>query len=298
LPNKAYDTETATMRRLDFRADPQGRSGWSALDMARLLMGLHILRTHYPDYRDRITKLVARWNLSQLEQDGWLMGGMATPDGKIQRVQEGRLGYEQYAAAILRLWGINAKNAQSHPPTRSITLDGIAVEVDQRHFSNSGASNYLTSDPYLMWGLELGLPSTVQPQVENLLKLQSQRFQRTGILTAVNEDALDREPYFLYYSIHVNGKDWQPVNSHGVNSELRFLSTKAAFAWYALMPNHAYTQTLRQSVQSLADRGRGYFSGRYENRRHGINTAMNVNTNALILESLLYQARNGQPLAH
>ncbi|HBE33862.1 MAG TPA: hypothetical protein DD990_21745, partial [Cyanobacteria bacterium UBA11368] len=37
LPNKAYSTDTAQMRRLDNTPDPRGTSGWSALDMARFL---------------------------------------------------------------------------------------------------------------------------------------------------------------------------------------------------------------------------------------------------------------------
>ncbi|WP_141105934.1 DUF3131 domain-containing protein [Nodularia sp. NIES-3585] len=36
----------------------------------------------------------------------------------------------------------------------------------------------------------------------------------------------------------------------------------------------------------LAGTNKGYFSGRYENRQLRINTSLNVNTNAVILESL------------
>ncbi len=298
LPNKAYDTQTARMCRLDFRADPKGESGWSALDLARLLLGLHILRSHYPEFRPQINRIVQRWDLSKLEKAGWLYGSIPAANGQLQRVQEGRLGYEQYAATILQLWGIEATQALEHPPTLPIEVDGVPMQVDQRQLSNSGASNYLTNDPYLLWALELGLPDRVKPQVENLLKVQEQRFDRSQILTAVNEDSLDRPPYFLYYSVHANGKNWQPVSAHGkVYPQLGFLSTKAAFAWAALKPRSPYAQKLRQSVRSLADAQRGYFSGRYENTKYGINAAMNVNTNAVILESLLYEARGESPLA-
>ncbi len=79
--------------------------------------------------------------------------------------------------------------------------------------------------------------------------------------------------------------------------QLRFISTKAAFAWQALMPNDSYTSILRKAVENLGNQNRGYLSGRYENSNLGVNTAIDVNTNAVILESLLYQARSGQPLA-
>jgi hypothetical protein len=253
LPNKAYNTRTAQMRQLNDSPDPKGRSGWSALDMARFLLGLHVLRTHYPEYSDRINRIVTRWKLSQLVKDGWLQGGIPEAGGQIRKVQEGRLGYEQYAAHSLKLWNIEANNALNNPPVKSVQVDGIALQVDQRNLSNSGATNYLTNDPYLLWGLELGWPDDLMPQVQNLLKAQAQRFHRTGILTAVNEDSLNRPPYFLYYNVYANGQPWQVINTSGKTyPQLRFLSTKAAFSWFALMSGHTYTKLLRDFVQNLA----------------------------------------------
>jgi hypothetical protein len=298
VPNKAYSTTTAQMRQLDNTPDPNGTSGWSALDTARFLMGLHVLRSHYPEYRDRINLIVERWKISQLVKDGWLYGNIPDSKGQTRLFQEGRLGYEQYAAHSLQLWGIEAKNALHNPPVQTIEVDGIPFQIDQRNLENSGATNYLTNDPYLLWGLELGWSDAVKPQVLNLLKVQAQRFERTQILTAVNEDSLDRPPYFLYYSVYANGQPWNAVSSRGKSyPQLRFISTKAAFAWQALMPNDSYTSILRKAVENLGNQNRGYLSGRYENSNLGVNTAIDVNTNAVILESLLYQARSGQPLA-
>ncbi|MCC5603042.1 DUF3131 domain-containing protein [Nostoc favosum] len=59
LPNKAYSTRTAQMRQLNHTPDPKGTSGWSALDMARFLLGLHVMRSHYPEYSDHINRIVA-----------------------------------------------------------------------------------------------------------------------------------------------------------------------------------------------------------------------------------------------
>jgi len=307
VPNKAYSTTTAEMRRLNNTPDPKGTSGWSALDTARFLMGLHVLRSHYPEHSDspngdsfaaRINRLVQGWDVSQLVQDGWLYGNIPTANEQIRLFQEGRLGYEQYAAHSLQLWGLKAENALYNPPVQTVEVDGIPLQVDQRNLENSGAANYLTNDPYLLWGLELGWTDEVMPQVLNLLKVQQQRFERTQILTAVNENSLDRPPYFLYYSVYANGQPWSAINPRGkAYPQLRFLSTKAAFAWEALMPNESYATTLREAVQNLTDQNRGYLSGRYENSRLGSNAAIDVNTNAVILESLLYKARGGRPLA-
>ncbi len=298
LPNKAYSTRTGEMRKLDNTPDPKGTSGWSALDTARFLMGLHVLRTHYPEYREQINRIVERWGLSKLEKDGWLYGNIPDSKGQTRLFQEGRLGYEQYAAHSLKLWGIEAENALNNPPVQTVEVDGISLQVDRRNLANSGATNYLTNEPYLLWGLELGWNEAVKPQVLNLLRVQVQRFERTKILTAVNEDSLDRPPYFLYYSIYANGQPWNATSSKGKPyPQLKFLSTKAAFAWGALMPTDSYASTLREAVQNLANQNRGYFSGRYENSRLGMNDSIDVNTNAVILESLLYQARGSRPLA-
>ncbi|HBE32065.1 MAG TPA: hypothetical protein DD990_12235, partial [Cyanobacteria bacterium UBA11368] len=266
-------------------------------DMARFLMGLRVLRSHYPQYQARCDRIVAKWNLSQLVKDGWLQGGIPGSNGRIRLVQEGRFGYEQYAAHSLKLWNIEAVNALNNPPVRTIQIDGIELQVDQRNLTNSNASNYLTNDPYLLWGLELGWHHTIKPHVINLFKVQAKRFETTGILTAVNEDSIDRPPYFLYYSVYANGQYWMPINIEGRTfPHLRLLSTKAAFAWAALMPNEPYAKKLRESVQNLAAPNRGYLAGRYENHRLGVNNAIDVNTNAVILESLLYQARGGSSL--
>lgn len=298
LPHKAYDTKTAKMLGLNMRPDPRGSNGYSALDVARLLGSLHIFRTHYPELRSQIERIVDRWSLSQLVQDGQIYGISRDAQGKLQRVQEGRSGYEQYAAYTLRLWGLEAQHAIYAPPSDWVEVEGDLVEIDRRNLNNSGASNYLTNDPYLLLAMELGLPEPLERQVNTLFEVQEKRYRRTGILTAVNEDSLDRFPYFLYYNVYANGRIWAPITSRGkVYSNLRFLSTKAAFAWHALKPEDPYAQKLRQSVQNLADKGRGYYSGRYEDPRYVNNVAMNVNTNAIILESILYRLRKGRPLA-
>ena len=298
LPNKAYSTITGEMMKLNNTPDPNGTSGWSALDLSRLLIALHTLRTHYPKYQTKIERIVDEWDLNKLEQDGWLQGGIPDKNGKINYYQEGRLGYEQYAAKGLQLWGIKAINALNNPPTEEIEVDGTTLKVDRRDYANSNAGNYLTNDPYFLWGLELGWAETDKQQVAKLLQAQEQRYKRTGILTAVNEDSLDRPPYFLYYSVYANGDRWNATNSQGKSfQKLKFLSTKAAFTASALFPDKPYTQSLKQAVAKTAVKNRGYPGGIYEDKNLGINKVFNVNTNAVILESLLYQSRDNCPLS-
>jgi Protein of unknown function (DUF3131) len=297
LPNKAYSTTTAQMRKLNDTPDPQGRSGWSGLDVSRFLLGLHVLRTKYPEYTDRVNKLVARWDLQKLVRNGQIYGGIPAQKGVINYFQEGRLGYEQYAARSLQLWNLQATEALDKPPVETVQIDGIPLQIDRRNLKNSGASNYLTNDPYLLWGLELGWTEAVKPQAQNLLKVQAQRFQRTGILTAVNEDSIVKPPYFLYYSVYANGKNWEALaDGNRSYPQLKFASTKAGFGWSFLMPEDAYARKLRSTFQTLSDPNRGYFSGLYENPKLGKNKAIDLNTNAAILEGLLYRARGDKPI--
>ncbi len=298
LPNKAYSTTTGEMMKLDNTPDPNGTSGWSALDTSRLLVALHTLRTHYPEHQSQVEQIVSNWDLTKLEKDGWLQGGIPAKNGKINYYQEGRLGYEQYAAKGLELWGIKADNALNNPPTQEIEVAGNTLKVDRRNYTNSNAGNYLTNDPYFLWGLELGWTETDKQQATKLIQAQSQRYKRTGILTAVNEDSLDRSPYFLYYSVYANGDRWNAITPQNKSySHLKFLSTKAAFAASALFPNKSYTQSLKQAVEKIAVKNRGYPGGIYEDKNLGINKVFNVNTNAVILESILYQSRDRCPLS-
>jgi Protein of unknown function (DUF3131) len=148
-----------------------------------------------------------------------------------------------------------------------------------------------------LWGLELGWTDAVKPQAQNLFKVQAQRFERTGILTAVNEDSIVKPPYFLYYSVYVNGKNWEALaDGNKSYPNLKFASTKAAFGWSFLIPQDAYAQRLRSTFQHMNDPTRGYFSGLYENPRLGKNQAIDLNTNAAILEGLLYRARGDRPI--
>lgn len=290
LPNKAYSTISGKMVTLNNKPDPKGQTGWSVLDLARLMISLRVIYNHYPNYQGKIDAILKRWQLSKIVKDGWLMGGRIHR-GKLILVQEGRLGYEQYAAHALKLWGISANQALFNPPIKTEVIEGVKIAVDQRNFANSNASNYLTNDPFLLWGMEMGWEKPTTPTIEQLLTVQKNRYNRTKILTAVNEDSLDRPPYFLYYSIYADGKTWTATNNRKPYPQYRSLSTKAAFAWNALKPNDSYTQKLREKVENLKDKSKGYFAGRFENPSLGVNKSLNINTNAVILESLLYKIR-------
>jgi len=86
------------------------------------------------------------------------------------------------------------------------------------------------------------------------------------------------------------------VNVHTPGVELdapRWLSTKAAFAWYALLPSK-YTRDALTAVQGALDPSRGWATGVYEGSNQSTAT-YSLNTAAIILETAAYRKR-GKPL--
>ncbi|MBL1627241.1 DUF3131 domain-containing protein, partial [Klebsiella pneumoniae] len=58
-PGRLYSTQTATP--VDFSGKPAA-SGWSAKDMARLMLALRLTAERAPQYGEYIDKIILRWN--------------------------------------------------------------------------------------------------------------------------------------------------------------------------------------------------------------------------------------------
>lgn len=95
LPNKVYDTTTGKM--INYQGK-QAEIGWSAIDIGRLLIWLKIVSQQYPEFHEYIDKAVFRWNFCDvIDDEGSLYTGVFYKN-KMSLSQEGRLGYEEYAA--------------------------------------------------------------------------------------------------------------------------------------------------------------------------------------------------------
>ena len=286
LPNKAYDTQSLSM--VDY-ANHQATDGigWSAIDIGRLEVPFNILVWAYPELTDAVRAVTARWSLPALVENGELVGASRS-GGKVQRTQEGRLGYEQYAARTLLLVGVDCAVSAAYTHRLGyVDVYGVPVPIDVRDPSHFGAQNYVVSEPYVLYGLEFGLGGASEEFTWRLLKVQEARYRATGQLTAVTEDHIDQKPYFVYNSIYSGGKTWVTITGTGEDaSSFRSLSTKAAFGWHALYRSE-YTHQLVGKVDQLYDPTKGWYAGRYE--KTGLpNKALNANTNAVVLESLAY----------
>jgi hypothetical protein len=110
-----------------------------------------------------------------------------------------------------------------------------------------------------------------------------------------SEDALNVKPYyFFYYCVYCSGKEFV-INVHrpGTNlNEPRWISSKAAYAWHALLPSK-YTWTAINSVKAAHVPGKGWATGVFE--KGGQSTGvLSLNTAAVILEAALFQ-KTGRP---
>ena len=283
LPNREYSTQTGQMIGTDGRPSSVGK-GWSAIDVGRLLIWLKIVETWYPTHANAVNTVVSRFNFDRLAQNNQL--NAVYFDGTTEEYfQEGRFGYEQYAALGFYLWGIEVEAALDREDTATTQIYDLEIPFDTRD------NAFLTSDPFILMALELGSPSEEwMATIRNVYLVQRERGLRAGIPTAVSEDNLDQAPWIGFATILHEGENWKTYDFQG--NQLRQqdyqLSFKAATGWHALFDDD-YTEYLVTFMNDRSDPRLGYYTGIYSDGR--VNKSINVNTNAVILESLLYISR-------
>jgi hypothetical protein len=288
LPNKSYNTMTLEMSNYDNTPNPRG-IGWSALDVGRLLVPLHIVAWHYPTHTPTVQRILRRWQWGKLSDNGQMIGARVSELDKTEYVQEGRLGYEQYGAKSLALAGLDMSIAGSYTAfLKEVSIYGIPVPTDQRSAVDFGANNYVVSEPMILDGIEFGGDKVSREFAFRIYRVQEERFKHTGIFTAVSEDHLDQAPYFVYNTVFVNGHSWKAINDKGEDlAPFKNLSVKSVFGWDALY-NTEYTRLMMAQIKTLYDPQRGWYSGLYE-KDFKPNRAITANTNAIILQSLAYR---------
>ncbi|MBD2299232.1 DUF3131 domain-containing protein [Nostoc sp. FACHB-190] len=296
LPNKVYNTATGQMVDYGNNAIERG-IGWSALDIGRVLAAFDVIRTCHPQYNDWLKGIIARWQVARSLKDGQLYGATVLPDNKTLLVQEGRLGYEEYAVRGYQLWGFSAPKALAWEPYKTVEINGVQIPVDTRDFQSTNANNYIVSESYILDGIEFGLQGELADFAAKVLEVQKRRYEATGQLTAVTEDNIDQAPYFLYNTVYANGQSWATItDTNQPYPQFRSVSTKAAFGWRYLYPDNAYAQKLFDAVKDLRSPDEsGYYAGIYEETKQP-NKALTGNTNGLILEILYYKARGNRSL--
>ncbi|MEX2571463.1 MAG: DUF3131 domain-containing protein, partial [Gemmatimonadota bacterium] len=289
--NKNYEVRRAVPAGRNDREMAEGY-GWSAIDIGRLLVWLRIISLQFPQHTAAAESIVDRLDLQALVQDGYLWGEDLDSAGVRRRYQEGRLGYEQYAAAGFALWGWTPEHAlDMSRHTELMDIHGVGVPTDTR------PGGHLTSEPFVLLGLEVGWWSPQwRDSALRVLAVQRARYERTGQITMVTEDAIPLPPhYFYYYTVRYEGENFA-VAALGEPAALdgpRWISAKAAHGWHALSPSE-YTWRAVEAVLPAGDPEVGWGSGVYESGDEPT-AGQNINTAAVILASALYQ-RERRPL--
>jgi hypothetical protein len=304
LPNLRYGARTGQM--FNYGGSPES-IGWSATDLGRLLVWLHILKTRYPEYAEYVDGAVLRWNFCDLIDDcGTLYGGAKNEGGKDFRTfQEGRLGLEEYAARGFHLWGFNTDLASRLEPFETALIYNIPIPHDARNRQRGGAIAPVLSQAYLMSGLEFNWdrPSDDYPGLDSvhtdgdeadladrIYRVQAKRYREDHIFTARTDHRLPDDPYYVYGTVFAEGFAWNVLTPGGqYRPDQAVVATKAAFGMWALWDTR-YTDELMKIVSCLYDPERGWYEGRRE-RTGGYVKICTLPTNAAVLEALLYKVQ-------
>lgn len=286
--HKLYDSRTGRMVDRNGRESERGYA-WSATDLGRFLVWLRIVGATDSSLTELTTRIARRMTLDRVVVDGYMYGEDATPGRRRYHFQEGRIGYEQYAARGFALWGHDVALALDiHTNSQPLTVYGVALLKDARGLDR------LTSEPLVLMGLEIGWNDEEAKLARNLLEVQAERFRRTRIMTIVSEDAVGIEPhYFYYYCVYCSGRPFV-IEAHEPGRRYdspRWQSTKATFGWHALLPSE-YTSLAVERIQR-ARASVGWSSGVLE-RSGAATRSYDINTAAVILEAAAYR-RLGRP---
>ncbi len=290
-PNKVYDTVSAKM--VDYKNRPTELGiGVSTLDLARMISWLNILAGMHPKHALSAKNVMLRWDLKQLVKDEQMYGLAADQvTQEIKFLQEGRLGYEQYAGKVFKMIGFDQKISATYNNEFKaiINIYDIPIAYDSRDPRKYGAYNYVVTESYVLDVFEHGYDDENKPLTKNIYEVQKQRWLRTGKVTAVSEDNLDRKPRFVYNTIFAAGSPWNAITDTGKDmEELKTVSTKAALSLAYLYPDDDYSQELLNTIGSSYDPEIGWYSGIYE-KGLGYNDVYTCNTNGIIMTTMLYK---------
>lgn len=301
-PNKVYNTQTA--EKVNYANEP-GEVGMSALDIGRMLIWLRVLKERYPYLSNSVDNVPMRWNFCNLvNDDGRMFGSFVRGDGTTRYVQEGRLGYEEYAAKGFALWDFEVDRAMSPEPIAYTTIYDVKVPYDGRDPRVFKNQNYVLTEGYILDGLELGwdLPTDEfnngfiashgwRAEFANRIYLvQQRRFEQTGVITARSEHQVNGSPYFVYDSIFADGYAWNTLDPTGeYQPDRAAVAAKAAIGLWALWETD-YTDLLFETVADLSEPDRGFYEGLYENG-NGFIPLQTANNNGIILAALLYKVQ-------
>ena len=303
LPNKVYHTKTGA--KVDYTNKP-GEIGFSALDIGRFLVWMRIVKNRYPYLGNTIDSVLLKWDFrNAIDSEGLMFGAYVDKEtGETVYAQEGRLGYEEYAAKGFALWGFRPLLAHRAEPFLTASIYGVQVPYDGRDPRIFHSQNYVVTESYLQDGLELGFdlphdnssPDWLSTDgwraefADRIYAVQENRWRQTGFMTARSEHNVKGPPYFTYDTIFSDGYPWNTVTPRGdYVPDHAAVASKAALGLWALWDTE-YTDVLYDAIIELYDPENGIFEGLYE-RGQGRVEIFTANNNGIFLTSLLHKVQ-------
>lgn len=297
LQQATYKHRSAALPNFRSRVDNASavERGYDATDTGRLYVALSVL-DKATGGRFEAKKVLAGWNVAQ-----------TVKDGKIHDVKGGQMSPAQYY--IYRYYVSRGYNLASvaHDPVYAGASPDSSAEARAAFVAELAGIGPISTEPSIIEELELGRTPVTNVIAEELDRAQRRRYEETKKFTCVSEGPIDADPWFTYqgYDLAREGEAaWTvyPSVTHPkwatpeFAERYRMVSTKAAFAWFASRPS-AYTEALwRHARDGARARQHGFHPGIYE--ASGKPPAnIDVNTNAIVLESVAFVLNGRKPLA-
>jgi hypothetical protein len=283
LPNRLYFTDTGRMVGEDQQPSNVG-IGWSAIDCARLCLWLKVVGSLYPELKAATENVFRRLRTERLIKDGYLQQASIWA-GKERLGREGHFGYGPYAARAFELWGARAWGSRDYTAgLKATTIYGVKIPYA------AGEGAVLTAKPFFLGLMEFGGTGSDEDKiVTQIYKVQEARYKKRRIYTAVSDGRIDRAPWFAVCGILTDGGEgqWECVSPFADGAlDLFWMGADMCYSMDALFSS-AYTQKLTGQVESLYVENKGFAVGRYDNG--AVNSALTLETNALILEAIWYK---------
>lgn len=261
-------------------------------DLARMLVALKIIKTHYPTLKDSCNSIINRWVLNPIEV-------LYQPDKNEEILKKVKTSpYWNYMNASFGLWGYKDKPVSLRTYLKE-KMDSLFFQTQPDYYDK-----LLIPESYILQAIEIGQTEKNKEILDLIYDIQEERYKHEGIITCPSEGELDRSPWFVYCGLVVSEEDsivWPVIKSIWKDSksypEYRFISSRAVIAWQALKEND-YTRLCYDLISRKALSYRhGFYTGIYE-KNHQLNSSFSVNTNGIILESLWFRKRGKKPLIY
>lgn len=267
-----------------------GNRNFDGCDAGRLLAALYSLDTH-PLSKGLATSTVASWDLKNV-----------VDDGIVHSVEEGTLvstfrsHCAHYAAWAFRIWGIEAKSPYEVLGGKSASDGQMSLLEVCGHIGPMGA------EPLLMEALEFGMSPEAAYLADVLFAAQLEEYDETGRLICVSEGPINSRPWFLYQGLQFDAprRLWaidtvgglEEHRTKAFREEHLAISSKAAYLWSACK-DHAWSAKLLSFVRERAQTPYGFASSINEQTGTPSSTYSDINTNAVILQSIAARLKHG-----